>query len=123
MRANARRDTKPELRLRSRLHRAGLRYRVDYPILTATVRVRPDIVFVSRRLAIFVDGCYWHACPAHGTRPTSNTDYWRRKLAMNVARDRRTEAALFLDGWTVLRFWEHEDAAQAAEQIRKTLAP
>jgi DNA mismatch endonuclease (patch repair protein) len=81
------------------------------------VRVRPDAVFPRARIAVFLDGCYWHACEEHGTRPASNTDYWLPKLARNVARDRRVDDALAAAGWTVVRVWEHESAAAAADRV------
>ena len=76
MRANRRRDTRPEIRLRSEVHTLGLRFRKDYPIRAGQRLVRPDIVFARQRLAVFLDGCYWHVCPVHGTRPTRNREYW-----------------------------------------------
>lgn len=118
MRANRRRDTGPELALRKALHRLGLRYRVDFPIRPAGGRlVRPDIVFPARWIAIYVDGCFWHGCPTHGTRSATNRRYWDEKIAANQERDARITAALEVDGWTVLRFWEHEDPDGAARLI------
>ncbi len=116
MRANRRSDTKPELALRKALHGRGLRYRKDYRIDLAAARVRPDIAFTARRVAVFVDGCFWHACPDHGSKPAANTWYWEPKLAKNVQRDRAADAALAEAGWRVVRVWEHEslDAAVAA---------
>ena len=117
MRANRRRDTKPELALRRALHGRGLRYRKDLRLdLAGGARVRPDIAFTARRVAVFVDGCFWHACPQHGTRPAANTWYWDPKLAKNVQRDRAADAALAQAGWAVVRVWEHEsvDAAVSA---------
>ena len=122
MRANRRRDTGPELALRQALHRLGLRYRVDFPVRPAGGRqVRPDIVFPARRIAVYVDGCFWHGCPDHGTRATTNREYWDKKIADNKARDVRITAALEADGWTVLRFWEHEDPVCAAQVIDASL--
>lgn len=118
MQANTRRDTKPELALRSLLHRAGARFRVDFPIRPGGGRpVRPDVVFPRRRVAVYVDGCFWHNCPIHGTRPATNREYWDAKLDANRERDARTTRALEADGWTVLRFWEHEEPADAAEVV------
>jgi DNA mismatch endonuclease, patch repair protein len=116
MRANRRTDTKPEMALRRELHRQGLRYRKDYRLDLEGARVRPDIAFTARRIAVFVDGCFWHVCPEHGTKPASNTWYWGPKLARNVERDRAADAALVAAGWRVIRIWEHEslDAAVAA---------
>lgn len=120
MRANRRRDTAPELALRRILHRLGLRYRVDFPIRPTGERLmRPDIVFPARRIAVYVDGCFWHGCPLHGSRAATNQAYWDEKIATNKARDARVTAALKSDGWTVLRFWEHEDPADAARRIKE----
>jgi DNA mismatch endonuclease (patch repair protein) len=122
MRGNRRRDTKPEFTLRSALHRSGLRYRVDHPIkLDGRRPVRPDIVFTRALVAVFVDGCFWHACPTHGTAPRSNPDYWLPKLARNVARDREVDAALRKQGWTVVRIWEHEPPSVALERVRRAV--
>jgi len=116
MRANRRRDTAPELKVRRLLHAAGLRYRVDArPILS--MRYRADIIFSKRRIAIFIDGCFWHRCPLHGTLPRSNAEYWGPKLARNVSRDIDVSKALHNAGWTVLRFWEHDDPAGVAAKI------
>lgn len=103
MRANPRRDTKPEIALRSLLHRRGLRFRKDLPIRLPERTVRPDIVFTRQHLAVFVDGCFWHCCPIHGTRPKANTGYWRPKLERNVERDRIVNEQLRSAGWAVLR--------------------
>lgn len=120
MLGNRSRDTKPELAVRRRLHAMGLRFRVAYrpePALRRTA----DIVFTRRRLAVFIDGCYWHACPLHGTASKSNSKYWAEKLAGNVARDADTTAQLQSAGWTVLRFWEHESPSDVAEIIRRAV--
>ena len=118
MRANRRRDTGPELLLRSALHRAGLRFRVDLPIRPGGGRpVRPDVVFPRRRVAVYVDGCFWHGCPVHWTRSRTNAGYWDEKVVANRERDARTTAALEADGWTVLRFWEHDDMNDAAATV------
>jgi DNA (cytosine-5)-methyltransferase 1 len=119
MQTAKRRDTKPEIALRSELHRLGLRFVVDRPV--DGTRRRADIVFVNDRVAVYVDGCYWHSCPDHGTTPKQNTDWWVAKLAANRARDEDTVAKLRAAGWTVLRFWEHDDPAAAADQVRSTL--
>ena len=118
MRANRRRDTGPEKRIRSLLHAQGLRFRVDYPIRIDGRRpIRPDIAFPAKRVAIFIDGCFWHGCPEHGRRPNvKNGHYWSPKIAGNQARDTHT-AALQAAGWTVLRFWEHEDADAVAANV------
>ena len=123
MQRNRRRDSRPEIALRSALHEMGLRYRVDFPIRCGSGRpIRPDVVFTRRRVVVFVDGCFWHGCPKHGTQPRSNGDYWRAKLALNHDRDERQAAALTASGWTVLRFWEHEPPADAASRVAATLA-
>lgn len=79
--------------------------------------MRPDVVFPVRRVAVFVDGCFWHGCPIHGTQPATNRTYWAQKIEANRHRDASATDALEADGWTVLRFWEHEDAAMAAERV------
>ncbi len=117
MRGNRRRDTGPELRLRRELHRQGLRYRVDAPLLAGSVRVRPDIVFSRARVAVFVDGCFFHVCPQHGNVPRRNTDYWVPKLHRNAERDERVTRALVEAGWKVIRVWEHEEPTQAAAKV------
>lgn len=115
MRSNRRRDTLPELAVRRRLHATGLRYRVDFAPLGG--RRRADIVFTRQRVAVFIDGCYWHGCPNHATFPKRNSDYWLPKLARNVERDRETDQSLREAGWTVLRFWEHESPDDVAHRI------
>ena len=117
MRAIKRTGTKPELALRSALHRQVYRFRKDYRLdLAPGTRVRPDIAFTARRVAVFVDGCFWHVCPEHGRDPTVNEWYWAPKLRRNMERDRAADAALAAAGWQVVRVWEHEplDAAIAA---------
>jgi DNA mismatch endonuclease (patch repair protein) len=125
MRGNQRRDTRPELALRSALHARGIRFRVDFPIRPADgVRpIRPDIVFSRAKLAVFVDGCFWHGCPEHGTQPSRNSAYWTAKLERNVERDHRHDALLDEAGWTVVRVWEHEAWHDiAVERIEHHLA-
>ncbi|MEX0153480.1 very short patch repair endonuclease [Microbacterium sp. LMI1-1-1.1] len=119
MRANRRRDTGPERAVRSLLHRRGLRYRVDFAPLGK--RRRADIVFTRQRIAAFIDGCFWHCCPVHGTQPRLNAEYWEPKLRRNVERDRETDDALRAAGWLVLRFWEHEPPALVADRIVEAL--
>lgn len=123
MRGNKRIGTKPETALRSALHAAGLRFRKDYRLDFGTVKVRPDVVFTRARVAVFVDGCYWHSCPDHGTRPKANADYWGPKLARNVARDREQDAALHDAGWTVVRIWEHVAVGDAVEMVAAAVRP
>lgn len=122
MRANRRRDTRPEVVVRSRLHRAGLRFFVDRPVRLANRTVRPDIVFPRARVAVFIDGCFWHACPEHGTKPRTNADYWTLKLRRNVYRDRAVDAGLAAAGWYAARFWEHEAPEDVAERIAVAVA-
>lgn len=110
-----RRDTKPEVELRRALSRMGFRYRLDVPVNGS--RRRTDIVFKRERLAVYVDGCFWHSCPVHGTVPKQNRDWWIEKLASNKARDDDTDARLRADGWKVLRFWEHEDPEMVADLV------
>jgi DNA mismatch endonuclease (patch repair protein) len=122
MQANRRTDTKPERLLRSQLHRRGLRYRKDIRIELGGQHVRPDIVFAGAQVAVFVDGCFWHRCPAHATQPRANYDFWNEKLARNVARDLENNMALESAGWTVVRIWEHEDVGVATERVMGAVA-
>ncbi len=116
MSRQASRDTTPELALRSVLHRLGLRYRVGLrPV--SSLRGTADIVFTAARVAVYVDGCFWHMCPAHSTMPTNNAVWWKAKLEGNRARDRRTDEVLRARGWQVVRVWEHEDADEAAVRV------
>lgn len=122
-----RRDTLPERAIRSELHRRGFRFRVDRAPLPG-VRSRADIVFGPARVAVYVDGCFWHSCPEHGTRPRANAEWWQRKLDRNQERDRETDRVFRENGWTVVRIWEHEDPAAAASRVigvirAKTLPP
>jgi DNA mismatch endonuclease (patch repair protein) len=116
MSRQARRDTAPEIALRRVLHRRGLRYRVGIrPI--PQLRGSADIVFTAARVAVYVDGCFWHMCPEHSTMPANNAAWWKAKLEGNRARDRRTDEVLRAHGWRVVRVWEHEDAEEAAERV------
>lgn len=119
---NGRTDTKPEVALRSELHRRGLRFRKDLPVSIDGRKIRPDIVFTRARVVIFVDGCFWHGCPEHQVIPKSNRDYWVPKLRRNVERDRAADESLSAAGWLVLRVWEHEDVEVAADRIAAALA-
>lgn len=112
-----RRDTAPEIALRKALHAEGLRYRVAFPV-PGQRRRTIDIAFTRQKVAVFVDGCFWHGCPEHGTAPRANSEWWRRKLEANRARDRDTDELLRDRGWAVLRVWEHEGAAEAAAKVR-----
>ena len=113
--------TEPELQLRRLLHARGLRYRVGHPV-PGRRRRTVDIAFTRARVAVFVDGCFWHACPVHGTSPTANGEWWGNKLAGNAARDRDTDIALAVAGWSVLRVWEHVPAKEAAAEVLSLLA-
>lgn len=118
MQRNRRRDTAPELALRSVLHRRGMRFRVDHPIRVAQGRpIRPDVVFTRAKLAVFVDGCFWHGCPIHGTTPSTRTGYWIPKIHANRERDTRNTETLEACGWRVIRVWAHEDPETAAARI------
>lgn len=124
------RDTQPEVAVRRLLHAAGLRYRVDVPPLP-TLRRRADIVFRPTKVALFIDGCFWHGCPAHGARPThSNSTYWANKIGRNRERDHHTDTLLETAGWLSVRAWEHEDPREVAERVillvksrKKSIAP
>lgn len=117
MRKQKRADTRPELALRKVLHAQGLRYRVDVPLPLDAVRRRADLLFTRSRVAVFIDGCYWHACPVHGTSPKANAGWWSQKLETNVRRDRDTDQRLREIGWQVIRIWEHEDPTEAADRV------
>jgi DNA mismatch endonuclease (patch repair protein) len=121
MRATRQRDTPAELALRRILHRRGLRFLVDRTPIPA-VRSRADILFRGARVAVFVDGCFWHGCPTHGTLPKKNREWWRAKLLANKARDARVDAALTAAGWLSLRIWEHEDPGDAAKRVARHVA-
>jgi len=107
------RDTAIERALRSNLHRRGLRFRVHYKPLP-NLRRTADIAFVSAKIAVFIDGCFWHRCPQHGTSPKNNAAWWKAKLDANVARDRDTDLRLREADWLPIRIWGHEDANQAS---------
>lgn len=122
MQSNRGRDTKPELAVRRALYAGGLRYRVNYrpePSLRSTA----DIVFTRARVAVFIDGCFWHGCPEHYQRPGSNRDYWDPKIARNRERDAETVERLRESGWTVLRYWEHEPPEAVAASIVEIVRP
>lgn len=116
MQANRGRDTSPELAVRRLVHAAGLRYKVDARPIPDLNR-RADLVFTRARVAVFIDGCFWHGCPVHGTTARANAEYWAAKLARNLERDEETNRALGEAGWLVLRAWEHELAEASAERI------
>lgn len=113
------RDTSCELAFRRRLHRRGLRYSLNKKLTGS-----PDVVFVAARVAVFVDGCYWHGCRAHCRRPASNSAYWRGKIERNMQRDRRVNRELADAGWRVIRVWEHDvrsDGDRAAERVERVV--
>jgi len=121
-RGNRKTDSGPEVAIRSALHRRGFRFRKNHLIPLPDRRgIRPDVVFTKARVAVFVDGCFWHSCPIHGTMPKSNPEYWKPKLARNVERDAQDTQALTNAGWTVVRVWEHTEPEVAAEKILKRL--
>lgn len=122
MQGNRRADTSPELDLRRQLHRAGLRFRKDYRVVVGDVKSKADVVFTRQRVAVFVDGCYWHGCPDHCRMPARNADYWEAKIARNRSRDERVTAALMGAGWHVVRVWEHEATTDAVTRVRAALS-
>ncbi len=117
MRANRSTDTKPEVAIRSALHRRGLRFRKHVAIDVDGKRIRPDIVFTKSKIAVFVDGCFWHGCPIHGQTPKRNSEFWEQKLERNAARDSTQSSVLQEAGWTVIRIWEHEEPARAVNRV------
>jgi DNA mismatch endonuclease (patch repair protein) len=120
MERQARRNTAPEVALRSNLHRRGLRFRIHVRPSPASRR-EADIVFSSAKVAVFVDGCFWHGCPDHVTWPKKNAEWWRAKIEANQARDRDTDSKLCAQGWLSIRVWEHEDPALAAERVARII--
>lgn len=121
MRATKRRDTRPELALRSELHARGFRYRVDEKAWPGVGAPRPDIVFRREKVAVFVDGCFWHSCPSHLRPPSKNVDYWQPKLERNRERDSRNNRALAEADWLVVRLWEHVPVEEAVETVIKAV--
>lgn len=117
MRGMPRRDTSPELAVRRRLHAMGLRFRVHSQPLP-DLRRRADVVFTRARVAVFIDGCFWHGCPQHGHLPTANAEWWAWKISRNRTRDQQTDDALMRCGWTVVRAWEHEPPDATAVRVR-----
>lgn len=116
------RDTTPELAVRRLLHAAGHRYRLNVRVPNMPRRTI-DIAFPRAKVAVFLDGCFWHGCPEHATHPKSNAEWWRQKLDRNMARDRETTEHLTAAGWTVLRFWEHEAPGDVAARVARVIKP
>ncbi|WP_308195909.1 very short patch repair endonuclease [Gordonia metallireducens] len=114
------RDTGPEIAVRRALHARGIRYRVDVK-LEPDMRTRADLAWRGLKLAVFIDGCFWHGCPEHATRPAANRDWWAQKLDANIARDRRTDDTLRNRGWVVRRFWEHQSPEEIADELVKEI--
>ncbi|GGK94384.1 hypothetical protein GCM10012284_30520 [Mangrovihabitans endophyticus] len=121
MQANTGRDTKPELALRRTVHALGLRYYVNRRPIKA-VRRTADLVFPRARVAVFLDGCFWHGCPTHHTVAKTNAQFWATKVATNRRRDAETNARLADAGWTVIRVWEHEPVDEAATRVKDAVA-
>ena len=122
LKGNRQRDTGPEIKLRSALHRIGLRFRLDRKIGAGRSAPRPDIVFGPARVAVLVDGCFLQSCAEHECVPSAHRDYWLPTLARNVERDQANTRALEEQGWQVIRVWEHEDMAEAADEIASVVA-
>ncbi|NUP19427.1 MAG: very short patch repair endonuclease [Streptomyces sp.] len=114
-------NTAAELAVRRLLHAAGLRYRVEYRV-PGMARRRIDVAFPGLKVAVLIDGCFWHGCPQHATHPKANAEWWREKLDRNMARDRETTEHLTAEGWTVLRFWEHEAPGDVAVRVAAAVA-
>lgn len=113
MRRVRQKGTKPEKVLSSELFRRGMRFRVNYKQVPGS----PDIAFTKAKVAVFVDGCFWHACPVHGTVPKNNREWWEAKFERNAVRDRKTDQELEAMGWVPLRYWEHDDPEEIADEI------
>ncbi|WP_263359257.1 very short patch repair endonuclease [Acidicapsa ligni] len=121
MQGNKSRDTKPEVAVRSAVHALGMRYRISARPLR-DLRRTADLVFRNARVAVFVDGCFWHGCPQHHAQPKTNATYWATKIRGNKTRDEDTTERLRQEGWTVLRFWSHEEPPSVATQIAEVVA-
>jgi DNA mismatch endonuclease (patch repair protein) len=118
MKSVRQRNTSAEFVLRRELHARGLRYRIHVPVLAKPRRVA-DVTFIRLRVAVFVDGCFWHGCPEHGTWPRQNAEFWRAKILANQERDRDTNERLRAQGWTVVRVWAHESSCKAASRVAR----
>ncbi|HCF99768.1 MAG TPA: very short patch repair endonuclease [Chloroflexi bacterium] len=121
MRSNRGKDTALEVSIRSGLHLAGLRFKKHKRPL-ANLRCEADVVFPRQRMAVFIDGCFWHGCPQHATRPATNREWWAAKLDRNLERDALNTAELHRAGWVVVRIWEHEDVATAVRRVEQLLS-
>ncbi len=119
MSRTAQRDNSRERSLRKELHRRGLRFRLHRKVEGSRRTI--DIAFTGAKIAVFVDGCFWHGCPEHGTWPKNNADWWRAKIETNIRRDRDTNRRLAEAGWCVVRVWEHEDITVAADRIEQEI--
>lgn len=115
------RDNARERALRSELHRRGLRFRLHRALIEGNLRRTVDIALPAARVAVFVDGCFWHGCPIHATEAKSNAQWWREKIDANRLRDRDTDRRLRKTGWTVLRIWDHESLDSAADAIERAV--
>jgi DNA mismatch endonuclease (patch repair protein) len=122
MKRNRKRDTRPEVALRRELHARGARFRTSLLLRVDGLSVRPDIVFTKRKVAVFVDGCFWHGCPQHGNAPRRNTEYWGPKLERNARRDALVTGRLCAAGWRVIRVWEHEPVSKAADGVMQIVS-
>ena len=122
MRANRKTGSSPEVRLRQALYRSGLRFRKNHRIQLHSALLLPDVAFTKQKVAVFVDGCFWHGCPEHGNIPRANSTYWKPKLERNIVRDRRNDVALMQAGWKVLRIWEHTPADEACRLVIRLLS-
>jgi DNA mismatch endonuclease (patch repair protein) len=120
MQRTRQRNTSAELALRHELFAIGLRYRLHVAVLAKPRRVA-DVAFAGPRVAVFVDGCFWHGCPKHATWPKKNAEFWRNKILTNQARDRDTDARLRAIGWEVVRVWAHEEPEVAAARIARII--
>lgn len=114
-------STSAEFALRRKLHAYGLRYRIQVPVLTKPRRVA-DVAFIGPRVAVFVDGCFWHGCPQHATWPKQNAEFWRAKILANQQRDRDTDERLRAEGWKIVRAWEHEPSERVAAKVATIVA-